>query len=283
MDTNTIVQLPLDKVIQLCSDHGPSGYDVLSLIATIVLGVLSIALAFLVFHLSRRFETKAETALDKVNTLAIEIKQMVQSGLVDQSKMSNKMLDSILSGNYGSPPPVRSEAIEQEEKQTLDKISTLVDAKLSSIKTVDRAEIDTLKREIRAISEAHATPDKHIISDKLFRRVSKFKQFPAFLVLVDAIVKKEYTSLAQVEDNRTTECIPVGMDEGITSLIREEILQGTPDDFRVNNKYAAELKDLLDANADVTQELKKFYATRGIDKIEGVGKKEIAISSKMIF
>jgi len=103
MDASTVVQLPLDQLIQLLADNGPSTYEIVALIATVILGLLSFAIAYFVFRLSQGFERKAETALYRIGALSTEIRQLVKSGVLDQTQMSNKMLDSILMGNYGTP------------------------------------------------------------------------------------------------------------------------------------------------------------------------------------
>lgn len=263
MDASTVVQLPLDQLIQLLADNGPSTYEIVALIATVILGLLSLAIAYFVFRLSQGFERKAETALDRISVLSTEIRQLVKSGVLDQTQMSNKMLDSIIMGNYGASEGGPIEASKLMKTETLDEVSALIDEKLSSIKTVGQSDLDNLKEEIRAIGAREAPAAGDLVSDALFRRISSFKEYPAFVVLLHAIVKHNATSTAAVASLPEQEGVPSGFDMGIEQLIEKDILLGTPDAFRISQEFGPELRRFLEANSAVISDLRAIKLGEG--------------------
>ncbi len=281
MNTNELVQISVDKLLEIAGRNSVGIFDIISLITTVTLGILALVLAYFIYRLSDRFETQSTLALESIQTLATEIRQMVKFGVLDQKEMSNKMLDHLLLGSYGTPTKDDQDKLDGDA-QFIGKVSALIDEKLSDTSTPKKEKAE-LKREIQKLSVTKASKDKHIISDTLFRKISIFTPYPAFTVLLDSILKHSITNTENIEARRQEDSIPGNYQNGIEQLLEKEVLVGNGKNFKPNPKFAKELQAFMDANSEVIEILRAFYETIGDSSTEAVRKQERIFSESLIF
>lgn len=257
------ITIPLQDLIQLIGSDSPTWFDYASLSVSLLLGILSLSLAYILFQLSQKYETKATGALEDISSLSLEVKQKVELGLLSQSDMSNKMLDKILENNYGETTENIKDTSTAESELIIQRISKLFETKLSDIqKSESSIDLDKFKSEIMAEIQEKKNKLSKVVSNALYRKLSKYRDLPAFYVLLDSIVRRSLTSLDSVQEIQLKEVIPLGFESGIRKLIEEDILVGEIESFTVNSEFLDELELFFDINKETIKDLRRSYSER---------------------
>ncbi len=285
MESTPTVQIPLEWLLKVAVASGPSTFDIVALVVTVVLGVLSLVLAYMVFRLSQGFELKADSALQRIETLSVDVRQMIASGLVGQTELSNKMLDSILSGAYGQPLGHSPTSV-SEQDMTMAAITKLLDERLPVDTLPTAEEVRELKDDVRRLARTPSRQAVGVVSDRLYRKISNFSRYPGFVVLLASILDREARSLSDVHRHQREDHVPSGVDGGVERLLEDGILVGDEDSFTVNPEFEGELRAFIEVNQPIVDELKSYYEAHPdtlSDSLTPVSGTTRAIASSLVF
>jgi hypothetical protein len=196
--------------------------------------------------------------------------------------MSNKMLDSILEGAYGEKNNIRDVSTPNIVSDILEQIPALIESKLSHIQSVKPDDIRELKDEIRSMANAKKDELKHIVSDGLFRKISMYEQYPAFIILINAILTHHITSPSQMKKVKKEEVMPGNWVNGVKKLLKNDILLGTSENFYVNPEFEEELRVFLVTNSEIARQVEMIYSATDLDGKE-LHDKAREIAANLVF
>ena len=255
-----------------------SASDLSNLILTLILGLLSVALGLFAIWLSLQFNNKSSAALDAIRDLANEIRTLSQTNVSQQKDFSSKMLDSILAQNkYGkdeiSSQAEGSTALEEVVKRQLEeteiRITSAVEQTVRTLgqttndpSAVQRA-LESIRLDIRSLTNKASSISANVeLPENLRSEIEKMRKFPAFLVLLAAIVKENANSLGALETVEPKYHFPEGWDDGaIDTLIKKKFLIGSPEDFNVTPEYQAPIAAFIDRNWPSISKLIEYYSS----------------------
>lgn len=241
---------------------------------TIVSGSASLVLGILAIWLSLKQNKQAQSSLDKVKELTSEIRSLVNVGIKQQDKFSSKMLDSILSEeNYGFPTDEDAfeeyieNTIRSEMKQTEEEVLNLVEEKMQNLSS-DEDNESNVKESIEEIQNIIETLTNKTISEvsdsvklpkELKLKLKSLIDYPAHYLLLTAIINEDISNIEEVKKISNKYGIPKNSKNGIKNLLEEDILTGEIDNFGVNSKYKPFIKNWINNNLDVLNQISSVY------------------------
>ena len=264
--------------------------NIISLSATIGLGVLSIGIGGFAIWLSKRFEERASGALEAIRDLARETRLLVDVAVGQQRDFSTKMLDSILSRDPYGPSNqsmnndqssieglVKKQLAETEQRiggtieQAIRKLPGQTDPiKLEQAIASVREGISRLT-DMAAARAASPSP----IPKEFIPIFKKWQEFPAHFVLLYAIAKENCRSIEDVNGITDRYSFPSPFESGLVNLFEEKVLIGTLDRFEISPTLRELLPPWLQANREIIDELQNIYRkskkkTEMIDDVQKV-------------
>lgn len=262
----------------ILAQAGTSVQDTLNLVsiaATVALGVVSIVLGGFAIWLSLHFDKRSSATLDSIRDLAghtkelvNEVKSVTNVGISQQKDFSSKMLESILSrSQYGRPDlGTEQEGSELEQmirhhlEETEHRIADVVETKVRSLSAARdtspkelQETVDLIRAEIRKLGDkaASAVASPLTLPSELQQALVRWISVPAFYVLINGIVRANAGSVEDLKKAQPMYKFPVGWEGAIQTLLERKILTGTKDKFEITSDFKAPLTAWLDVNEQV--------------------------------
>lgn len=250
--------------------------NLVGVVATISLGVVSIALGAFAIWLSRHFDTKSSQALDAIKDVAREIKTTAELSVAHQQSFSTKMLDSILARDqYGRSQADQGHQQLNFEKVIQDKLDATEKKIAASVEGTVRQllskpaqdqgavnnAITEIRKQIQALKGAAlAATTSDGLPSSIRKHLEDFKRHPAHFALLAAIIEGGARSEAQVNSLSSRYHIPEPVESGLRNLRRAGILMGRPTSFDIKPELLAPMKVWLDANREPLNRLIRHYS-----------------------
>ncbi|WP_336993054.1 hypothetical protein [Bacillus toyonensis] len=219
-----------------------SNVELTSLIFTIVSTVISTSLGIFAIWLSKHFDNRTSETLKDVKDLTSEIKNLTNTSINHQEKITSKMLEKLLNP---SPYGIDNSSMNIEKGNDLEiLVKTLLDTQ--------NQKINELKEQITKTNQITSVGNDQ--TDLLLKLV-KFDNYPAFYVLLNAIYHENSTNFLDLQKNQKEYGFPPSFRGGIRRLLDTEILTGTIKSFEINPKYHKFLGKWLNEQQEVIEEI----------------------------
>lgn len=246
--------------------------DIVNLALNIGLGVVSLILSIFAIWLSLRFNDSSNSALDAIKELAREIKTVVEIGLSQQNQFSTKMLDSIIEqSRFGRPELTTAQSKSELENVILkslenaeQNITLSVEKKVRELIATGISDPHTIEAGINEI-RTNIQEFSGLIKDQstVVEALRSYREFPAYYVLLSAIIKSGAHSKKELKRVESEYSIPRGWESAIPRLIENGLLQGTANGFRISKENQKILTDWVNANWEVITRLMECYTNDG--------------------
>ncbi|ORE85952.1 hypothetical protein ATO7_11683 [Oceanococcus atlanticus] len=252
-------------------------FEIVNFSVSIALGLLSIGLAGFAVWLSLRFDDRSSKALESIRQISSKIQTSSEVSLEHQKEFSSKMLDSLLDKNqYGSveggDSPVQSaEKLEKLINARLEVAETTIGdsiaAQVRSLQSENGANSKEIAEAISSIREqvsrlgdaAREASSEAILPIAIGSRLKEFLDFPAHFLLLQAIVETGASSTEELDKLQEKYHLPTGFEDGVENLLKEGLLVGSLEHFRLPSGAQQSLIEWVQRNEPKLRMLQSRY------------------------
>jgi hypothetical protein len=260
--------------------------SVISLVATIILGILAI-------KISKNIDLKSSHEIEIIKQSAKNTEENIKQNLNilfnHILQTDTKVLDSFLAKinsqeNNDTKKDENLELIKDKQQITSDEIKEIKRSTISEVKSLlTEAKKDDLGTEGTADnkrSRANLSVNEIAATSALNSTLMQLQKTPAYYVILAVIIKENINSLHVLEGVRKKYNLPYGWESGIEHLLKTGIINGTKSHFEVQADYLPNLKDWIIKNSNIINKLIEYY--KNAEK-KGLTKEEIEIAQEMRF
>lgn len=168
-------------------------------------------------------------------------------------------MDSLFGGYYGDKKENKEEfnpvklSIELEQKLTESLQSKLDEVIKNSNNPALQKEIEALKTQVKSVADQSIIEVKNLyeIPTELKEILLSFYRFPAFYMIIYALVRTKATTVDRLNTFNSRYYLPGEWEEGgLPKLLQKEILIGDESKFKINPKYLDGLEKWVEQNAN---------------------------------
>jgi hypothetical protein len=154
------------------------------------------------------------------------------------------------------------EKLERKIAETLD-IQSQRPTKKTYTEEEVKGIIEKLKIELKSVSdEVSKTTGEYVLNipSKLLKQIIKWSSYPAFIPLIYPIVKEGLTSSQELSHEGILNSLELPWLNGLNRLIKDNILIGTKNKFKINPEFEDGLNQWVNLNDEILREIISIFS-----------------------